>query len=190
METILSTAPGSVFPADSPPTCSSSPLASRWEMLRCRVVHLHIPHAALNTHIPYTQVPTHMERAAGETSGWQILYISGACNVLSPFIETGGEERWCMDGCSAGFLHCLTCRQTHYTKNKLEIRKCIVWKCCLLKEYFVFRAFFSKSVHSKSTQLLKNKLRLSEQSTAVDKMMWAEFLSIKVIILENAVIFC
>lgn len=35
------------------------------------VVHLHIPHAALNT-----QVPTHSERAAAETSGWQIAYIS------------------------------------------------------------------------------------------------------------------
>lgn len=28
------------------------PLASRWEMLRCRVVHLNIPHTALNTHSP------------------------------------------------------------------------------------------------------------------------------------------
>lgn len=65
----------------------SSPLASRWEMLRCRVVHLHIPHTALNTHIPPLATVLSgahtLQRAAGETSGWQILCISGACNGLS-----------------------------------------------------------------------------------------------------------
>lgn len=84
----MHTLPPWAFPADSPSTSSSSPVASRWEMGRYRVV-VSPPTLCIKTLLRsrLTPTPTHIERASAETSGWWLWRISGAFNVLRVHLE-------------------------------------------------------------------------------------------------------
>lgn len=116
-----------------------------------RVVHLHIPHTALNTHIPplachiHTWMPTHTERAAGETSGWQILYISGDCNVLRVHLEREEGKKWCS--------------AEEWVKSRLQN------VCFFFKVIFRFQCFSLEVCPIQGRPAAKSKLRLSEPST-------------------------
>lgn len=59
---------------------SSSPLASRWEMSRRRVVHLRIPHTALNTRIP--RLAAVHSGCPHTARGLQVKQVADRCRVF------------------------------------------------------------------------------------------------------------
>lgn len=59
---------------------SSSALASRWEMSRRRVVHLRIPHTALNTRIP--RLAAVHSRCPHTARGLQVKQVADRCRVF------------------------------------------------------------------------------------------------------------
>lgn len=90
--------PGQRFLLPLHPTSSWSLPASRWEMSRCRVVHFHIPRAALkHSHLLARCHTLGSPRTRREGCGWNkwltvTVYLWSLRCAKSPFRKVGGKS--------------------------------------------------------------------------------------------------